>query len=75
MLVGRCSSELSSHKLQAKSKKSQALSGAEGTPGMLILPMPFGVSQPPKPTPVGPAPWGKKAGASKETTVGKAGPP
>jgi hypothetical protein len=24
MLVGRCSSELSSHKLQAKSKKSQA---------------------------------------------------
>jgi hypothetical protein len=28
MLVGRCSSELSSHKLQAKLKKSQALSGA-----------------------------------------------
>ncbi len=28
MLVSRCSSELSSHKLQAKSKKSQALSEA-----------------------------------------------
>ena len=31
MLVGRCSSELSSHKLQAKSKKSQAPSEAEGS--------------------------------------------
>ena len=29
MLVGRCSSELSSHKLQAKSKKSQAPSEAD----------------------------------------------
>jgi hypothetical protein len=29
MLVGRCSSELSSHKLQAKSKKSQAPSAAD----------------------------------------------
>jgi hypothetical protein len=28
MLVGRCSSQLSSHKLQANSKKSQALSEA-----------------------------------------------
>jgi hypothetical protein len=27
MLVGRCSSELSSHKLQAKLKKSQAPTG------------------------------------------------
>ncbi len=31
MLVGRCSSELSSHKIQAKSKKSQAPSAAEGS--------------------------------------------
>jgi hypothetical protein len=29
MLVGRCSSQLSSHKLQAKSKKSQAPSEAD----------------------------------------------
>ncbi len=29
MLVSRCSSQLSSHKLQAKSKKSQAPSGAQ----------------------------------------------
>ena len=29
MLVSRCSSQLSSHKLQAKSKKSQALSEAD----------------------------------------------
>jgi len=28
MIVGRCSSKLSSHKIQSKSKKSQALSGA-----------------------------------------------
>jgi hypothetical protein len=28
MLVGRCSSQLSSHKLQAKLKKSQAPTGA-----------------------------------------------
>ena len=31
MPVSRCSSELSSHKLQAKSKKSQAPSEAEGS--------------------------------------------
>ena len=34
---------------------------------MLILPMPFGASQPPKPAPVGPAtvfPWGRKKKAS-----------
>jgi hypothetical protein len=31
MLVGRCSSELSSHKLQAKLKKSQPPSAAEGS--------------------------------------------
>ncbi len=30
MLVGRCSSKLSNHELQAKSKKSQAPSFAEG---------------------------------------------
>ena len=30
MLVGRCSSKLSNHELQAKSKKSQAPSAAEG---------------------------------------------
>ena len=40
MLVGRCSSQLSSHKLQAKSKKSQAPTGAQrsgGTCCFLIL--------------------------------------
>ena len=31
MLVGRCFSKLSNHELQAKSKKSQAPSGAEGS--------------------------------------------
>ena len=36
MLVGRCSSELSGHKLQAKSKKSQALSEDEAIPAMLV---------------------------------------
>jgi hypothetical protein len=34
MLVGRCSSELSSHKLQAKSKKSQAPTGAKRSGGI-----------------------------------------
>jgi hypothetical protein len=42
MLVGRCSSELSGHKLQAKLKKSQALSVAEGTSTVPISPMPLG---------------------------------
>ncbi len=37
MLVGRCSSELSSYKLQAKSKKSQAPSEADlGLPGRVL---------------------------------------
>ena len=31
MPVGRCSSKLSGHELQAKSKKAQAPSGAEGS--------------------------------------------
>src|SRR5580704_19701059 len=45
MLVGRCSSELSSHKLQAKSKKSQApcvhgfpVSPLSAAPLMWVLP-------------------------------------
>ena len=76
MLVSRCSSQLSSHKLQAKSKKSHAsersalqihrmtqrsvrgveepvLSVAEGTPGLLVLPMPFVPFPTPKPVPGG----------------------
>ena len=60
MPVGRCSSKLSGHELQAKSKKSQALSGAptdlsrdpalggaeSKDPGAAYLPMLFRAFQP-----------------------------
>ena len=61
MPVGRCSSKLSNHELQAKSKKSQALSEAprgsiglrtayarsRRNPGAAYLPMLFRAFQPP----------------------------
>ena len=71
MLVGRCSSELSGHRLHANLKShslraerltdllrdTALLRGAEepvpnvaeGTPAALVLPMPPGAFQPPKP--------------------------
>jgi hypothetical protein len=63
MLVGRCASKLSNHKLQAKLRKSQALSEAphrviagttlvarsRRTSAVLILPTLLGAFQPPKP--------------------------
>jgi hypothetical protein len=46
MLVGRCSSELSTHKFHAQLKKSQPLSVAERTPRARILPRQIGALQP-----------------------------